>query len=38
VVVAVVVVWWNRDTMFTRDGAVTEVIPAKPVTSRKMAE
>jgi|SRR6056297_383555 len=26
--VAVVVVWWNRDTMFSRDGAVTEVIPA----------
>ncbi|WP_245853203.1 CPBP family intramembrane glutamic endopeptidase [Maliponia aquimaris] len=26
--VALVVVWWNRDTMFTRDGAVTEVIPA----------
>ncbi len=28
VAVAAVVVWWNRDTMFTRDGAVTEVIPA----------
>lgn len=28
VVVAVIVVWWNRDTMFTREGAVTEVIPA----------
>jgi membrane protease YdiL (CAAX protease family) len=27
VAVAVVVVWWNRATMFTRDGAVTEVIP-----------
>lgn len=26
--VAVVVVWWNRDTMFSRDGGVTEVIPA----------
>ncbi|SDY90410.1 CPBP family intramembrane glutamic endopeptidase [Citreimonas salinaria] len=26
--VAVVVVWWNRDTMFTRQGAVTDVIPA----------
>ncbi|SPF78113.1 CPBP family intramembrane glutamic endopeptidase [Pseudoprimorskyibacter insulae] len=24
-VVALVVVWWNRDTMFTRAGAVTEV-------------
>jgi hypothetical protein len=28
VAVAVVVVWWNRATMFTREGAVTEVIPA----------
>lgn len=28
VVVAVIVVWWNRDTMFTRDQAVTEIIPA----------
>lgn len=28
VAVSVVVVWWNRDTMFTRDGAVTEVIPS----------
>jgi membrane protease YdiL (CAAX protease family) len=27
VAVAAVVVWWNRDTMFTRTGAVTEVIP-----------
>ena len=27
---AVVVVWLNRATMFTRDGAVTEVIPAAP--------
>jgi uncharacterized protein len=26
--VAVIVVWWNRDTMFTRAGAVTEVVPA----------
>ena len=25
--VTVVVVWWNRDTMFTRKDAVTEVIP-----------
>ncbi|PLW83071.1 CPBP family intramembrane metalloprotease [Kineobactrum sediminis] len=29
VVVAIIVVWWNRDTMFTREGAVTEVVPAK---------
>jgi membrane protease YdiL (CAAX protease family) len=27
--VAVIVVWWNRDTMFTRRGAVTEVVPLK---------
>ena len=27
VAVAVVVVWLNRETMFTREGAVTEVIP-----------
>lgn len=25
--VAVIVVWWNRDTMFTREGAVIEVVP-----------
>ena len=28
VAVAVIVVWWNRDTMFTREGAVTDVVPA----------
>jgi uncharacterized protein len=28
VVVALIVVWWNRDTMFRREGAVTEVMPA----------
>ena len=28
VAVAVVVVWWNRDTMLTREGAVTGVVPA----------
>jgi membrane protease YdiL (CAAX protease family) len=27
VAIAVVVVWWNRARMFTRQGAVTEVIP-----------
>ncbi len=27
VVVAGIVVWWNRDTMLRRDGAVTRVIP-----------
>src|SRR6056297_260116 len=26
--VALVVVWWNRETMFTRAGAVTEVVPS----------
>lgn len=29
VAVAVVVVWWNRKTMFSRTGAVTCVIPDK---------
>lgn len=28
VAVAAVAVWWNRSTMFTREGAVTEVVPA----------
>ena len=28
VVLAVIVVWWNRASMFTRDGAVTRVLPA----------
>lgn len=27
--VAAIVVWWNRDMMFTREGAVTEVIPGE---------
>jgi len=27
VAVAVIVVWWNRDSMFIREGAVTEVLP-----------
>ena len=27
VAVAVIVVWWNRDSLFRREGAVTEVIP-----------
>ncbi|MFO7552359.1 MAG: type II CAAX endopeptidase family protein [Haliea sp.] len=29
VLVATIVVWWNRDTMFTRDGAVTEVVSTR---------
>ncbi len=28
VAVAVIVVWWNRDSLLRREGAVTEVIPA----------
>jgi hypothetical protein len=27
VAVPIVLVWWNRDTMFTRKGAVTAVVP-----------
>ena len=38
VVVAVVVVWLNRRTMFSRDGAVTEVIPAVRHTAPRPAE
>src|SRR6056297_257991 len=29
VVVAAIVVWWTRDTMFSRTGTVTEVIPGE---------
>lgn len=29
IVVAAVIVWWKRDEMFSRDGAVTEVIPGE---------
>lgn len=29
--VAAVVVWWNRETMFRRAGAVTDVIPRAPI-------
>ncbi|MEQ8802341.1 CPBP family glutamic-type intramembrane protease [Haliea sp.] len=29
VVVTVAVVWWHRNTMFTRGGAVTQVVPTK---------
>jgi hypothetical protein len=28
IAVAVIMVWWNRDSLFRREGAVTEVIPA----------
>jgi uncharacterized protein len=27
--VAVIVVWWNRGTLFSRSGAVSEVVPAR---------
>lgn len=37
VAVAVIVVWWNRATMFTRDGAVTEVIPVMRAPSPQPA-
>ncbi len=30
VAVAAAVAWWKRDVMFTRDSAVTEVVPAAP--------
>ena len=38
VVVAVVVVWLNRRTMFSRDGAVTQVIPAARGAAPQPAE
>jgi len=36
--VAVVVVWWNRGTMFTREGAVTEVVPSVTASVSRPAE
>ncbi|WP_366656520.1 CPBP family intramembrane glutamic endopeptidase [Fodinicurvata sp. EGI_FJ10296] len=36
--VAAIVVWWNRDTMFTRKGAVTEAVPAERALAPKAAE
>lgn len=35
IVIAAIVVWFNRRTMFTSDGAVTRIIPLK---DRRMAE
>lgn len=32
--VAVIVVWWNRHTMFAREGAVTEVLPSPKLAVR----
>ena len=37
VVVAVAVVWWNRGMMFTREGAVTEVIPVTRTSAPQAA-
>jgi len=37
-IVAIVVVWWNRGTMFTRAGAVTEVIPETTEATPRAAE
>ncbi|MBD3626326.1 MAG: CPBP family intramembrane metalloprotease [Rhodobacteraceae bacterium] len=34
---AVVVIWRNRDRMFTREGAVTEVIPSPPHNALRRA-
>ena len=34
VAVTVIVVWWNRDTLFTRQGAVTEVFPGENESAR----
>ena len=28
VAAAFIIVWWNRDTMLGRDGAVTQIVPA----------
>lgn len=36
--VAVIVVWWNRGTMFSRDGAVTEVVPVTRAFAPRAAE
>ncbi len=38
VAVAVIVVWWNRSSMFTREGAVTEVVPAVRANAPKLAK
>jgi membrane protease YdiL (CAAX protease family) len=32
IVVATLIVWWNRRDMFTKEGAVTDVIPHKKAT------
>lgn len=35
--IAVVFIWWNRKTMFSRAGAVTEVIPPRPHAGSRAA-
>ena len=27
IIAAVLIVWWNRKNMFTKEGSITEVIP-----------
>ncbi|SHL85407.1 hypothetical protein SAMN05444414_1651 [Roseovarius marisflavi] len=36
-VVALVAIWWKRETMFTREGAVTQVIPSLPQAAPQVA-
>ncbi|MFP7570251.1 CPBP family intramembrane glutamic endopeptidase [Marivita sp. S2033] len=38
VAITLVVVWWNRDAMFTRDSGVTDVIPAPEPCASHMAQ
>lgn len=38
VAVAAVVVWWNRESMFTREGAVTKVVPSSDAAALRPAE
>lgn len=38
VVVAIIVVWWNRDTMFTRQASVTGIVPMRHALPSKAAE
>ncbi|GAB3031692.1 hypothetical protein [Bowmanella dokdonensis] len=35
VVVTILVVWWHRQTMFSREGAVTDVVPVTSGLSAK---
>jgi len=38
VAVSAIAVWWNRGTMFTREGAVTEIVPVTRVSAPQAAE